>query len=522
MPGALRLLLLVAAAAGAATAAVTAGSAPDTAGAVRDLRTKEQRLYEIQLREAQWKVDVAQLDMETKLSDYEENKELFEQNIRPLDQLNQSQRAYLQAKLAYDKAMIDLEQTRLSFLRAATHISIVEAKKHRTPDGNRQVEITLENASNLRQALSLNPEKSPEEVRALLEIQNLKVSIQGPGGLVVGEPYEVEVPSLRLSERQRLTFRLLDDLDAVTVAVTTLEGQPSTYHIVLRKESLQDFPIINSVQFSQEGELNTRVRYDLILERLAEDVRTFRLAVVNLPAEISFAFLDQATNASLTQVKFSEEATRQQLELELQIPEKLSRSFIDRTLEFFVLVTDEEGFQHLGRLNRHFGSRPLELDSLRLVAGSRERFELIPRGKGALETVVANRFQEVKIGQEVTARVEVLNTGTLEVTEVHLILTPPLGWSCVTSPDTIDHIVPGEKEPVNIKLLPPDDLGVSEYDVRVEAAGYVGEERVEATEKDITVRVEARANLVRNALVIGGVILLVVGVAVGSIRVSRR
>ena len=51
----------------------------------KDLRTKEQRLYEIQLREAQWQVDNAKLDMEIKLSDYEGNKDLFEQHIRTLD-----------------------------------------------------------------------------------------------------------------------------------------------------------------------------------------------------------------------------------------------------------------------------------------------------------------------------------------------------------------------------------------------------------------------------------------------------
>ena len=53
----------------------------------KDLRTKEQRLYEIQLREAQWQVDNAKLDMETRLSDYKENKDLFDQRLRTLDEL---------------------------------------------------------------------------------------------------------------------------------------------------------------------------------------------------------------------------------------------------------------------------------------------------------------------------------------------------------------------------------------------------------------------------------------------------
>ncbi len=75
---------------------------------------------------------------------------------------------------------------------------------------------------------------------------------------------------------------------------------------------------------------------------------------------------------------------------------------------------------------------------------------------------------------------------------------------------------------MNITLTPPVDRGVSEYDVRIEAVGYEGEERIEAQEKDITIRVEERADVIRNALIIGAVIALVIGVAVASIKVSRR
>ena len=295
-----------------------------------------------------------------------------------------------------------------------------------------------------------------------------------------------------------------------------------THRIVLRKESLQDIPTINSVQFSQEGELNSSVRYDLILERLAEDEKTFRLAVVNLPAQIDFKFLDQATNASLTQVKFSEESTRQQLELEIEIPEKLNRAFVDQTIEFYVFITDQEGFKQIGDLNRKYGSKSKPLEAINTVKGNKERFELVPRGQGELETIIANRYQEVKIGEEVTVRVELLNPGTLEVEGVHLVLTPPLGWTYSATPDTIPKIEPADKEPINITLYPPDDLGVSEYDVRIEAVGFVGNEKIEAQEKDITVRVEARADIVTNALIIGFVIALVIGVAYGSIKASRR
>ena len=488
----------------------------------KDLRTKEQRLYEIQLREAQWQVDNAKLEMETQLSNYEENKDLFEQRIRTLDEVNRYQRDYQRARLAYDRAVIALEETQLSFLRQATHITILEAKKYRTPEGYRKVEITIANASNLDQAMSLNPDRTAAEVKALLEIQNVQVTIERNDNLIVGDPYEHLIPSLKLDEQVVLNFRLLSDLEAVTVALTAQNGDRDEFPIVLRKESLQDIPTINSVQFSQEGDLNSRVRYDLILERLAEDEKTFRLAVVNLPREIDFAFLDNATNASLTQLKFSEEVTRQQLELELQIPEKLSRRFVDQTVEFYVFITDQEGFLQISELNRKYGNKPMELEDINTVTGNKERFELIPRGKGALETIIANRYQEIKVDEQVTIRVDLLNTGTLEVEEAHLAILPPLGWTHSATPDTIALILPGEKEPITITLYPPEDMGVSEYDVRVEAAGFVGNEKVEAQEKDITIRVEARANILRNALIIGGVIALVVGVAITSIRVSRR
>jgi len=496
--------------------------AAQTESATKDLRTKEQRLYDIQLRRAQWSVDRARLEMDEKQSDYEDTKALYQKNIRTLEELNQDQRNYKTAEFEYHQAENALERERLSFLRKATHISVMEAKKYRTQEGYREIQITLKNNSNLNQAIALT-QKTSEEARGLLEVQNIRVSIKDNQNTLIAEPYETIVPSLKLYDEEKLTFRLLEDAEEAVVVLAMLSSEAEeTHRIVLRKESLQDIPTINSVQFSQEGELNSSVRYDLILERLAEDEKTFRLAVVNLPAQIDFKFLDQATNASLTQVKFSEESTRQQLELEIEIPEKLNRAFVDQTIEFYVFITDQEGFKQIGDLNRKYGSKSKPLEAINTVKGNKERFELVPRGQGELETIIANRYQEVKIGEEVTVRVELLNPGTLEVEGVHLVLTPPLGWTYSATPDTIPKIEPADKEPINITLYPPDDLGVSEYDVRIEAVGFVGNEKIEAQEKDITVRVEARADIVTNALIIGFVIALVIGVAYGSIKASRR
>lgn len=488
----------------------------------KDLRTKEQRLYDIQLRQGRLNVDKRELDMETKRSDFLAIQDLYEEKIETVERLNKARRELMAAEREYNEAQYELDRTRLEFLRDATHITIRQARKYRTLDGRRQVDITLMNASQLAQAMSLSPDRTEAEIRPLLEVQNMKVSLEDFGGTIIAQPYEQVVPALALGDSVQLTFRLLEDWDDVVVAMTYVDESEEDHYIILRRESTQDLPSINSVQFSQEADLNTRVNYDLILERLAEDEKTFRLALVNLPREITPAFVDPGTNASLTQVKFSEEVTRQQLELELQIPEKLSRRYVDQTIEFYVFITDTEGFARIGELNRSHSGGVIPLEEINAIPGNKERFELIPRGRAALETIIANRYQEIRTGEEVLVRVDLLNTGTLEVERVHVVLTPPLNWTWSSNPDTIDRILPGEKEPVNITLVPPEDIGVSEYDVRIEAAGYEGPELIEAQEKDITIRVEERAAVIRNALIIGAVIALVIGIAVGSIKVSRR
>ena len=512
--------LSVSAAAAASDSLLVAGAAADST--FTDLRTKEQRLYDIKLRRASWEVEQRRLEMTNKETEYDAISALFEEKIETLDRLNSSRRAFQLAEMRFQESSFEKERTRLEFLRDATHVAIVEARKYRTLGGRRQVDITLRNASQLDQAMSLNPDRDEAAVRPLLEIQGLRVSLTNTSGTIIAEPYESLVETLPLGDQVKLTFRLLDDDDELNVNLTFIDQYQEDRQIVLRRESTQDLPTVNSVQFSQEGNLNERIRYDLVLERLAEDEKTFRLALVNLPREITPAFMDPSTNASLTQVKFSEQVTRQQLELELQIPEKLSRHYVDKTLEFYVFVTDTEGFKRIGELNRTHGSEPIPLEEINTIPGSKELFELIPRGRGALETIIANRYQEIRSGEKVSVRVDLYNTGTLEVLKAHLVLTPPLDWTWSSQPDTINRLLPGEKEPVNITLVPPEEIGVSEYDVRIEAAGYEGEERIEAQEKDITIRIEERANVIRNALIIGTVIALVIGVAVGSIKVSRR
>ena len=284
------------------------------------------------------------------------------------------------------------------------------------------------------------------------------------------------IPSLKLGAQKTLTFRLLRDSPRVGVRMKFLDKE-RVMSIVLKKEALQDVPTINSAQFSQEGDLGTKVRFDIMLERLSEEEKTFRLVVINLPREIDYAFVDPNTDAKLSQVKFTEETPKQRLNLVLTIPEKLSRERVDRTIKLYVFVTEASELAAINALRKQHGDEPIPRDDVEKIKGNQVALELIPRGVGELELIISNRYQEIQMGQDVTIRVDIHNKGTMTVQNVKAVVDPPYEWQAEVSPILIKEVAPGEKSPVIIKMMPPQELSVGEYDVQVEAQGEVGNEK---------------------------------------------
>lgn len=487
----------------------------------RDLRTKEQRLYAIKVRNAQWEVERKELELKIHQGEYDEIRDLYAQHISTSDQLNQAQNAYQQAKLAYNQAALSLEETRLSFLRETTHISILEARKYRTSADRREVEITIENNSELAQALILNPQQTPEQIEALLSLQDLVISLKSPNGLVLAEPYQLQVPQLGLGERQTLKFALLEDCQAVVVSLQLPDGHTEDSYIALRRETLQNLPLITAPHFSREGELNSKVSYQLILERLGEDQATFHVAAVNLPGEISALFLDPATEAEVDQVKFGTQASRQQLTLELQLSENLSPRYLDQPLEFYVLALDQEAYQELAQQQRHYQDQPLPREVLATLKGSSAAFELVPRGTGELELLTESRTQEIEPGQTGRFAVQLANTGSLELRAVTLSTSLPTGWSAQVEPDTVSQLPAGERIRIDLSLHAPADLQ-GEYEFRLSASGLAGKHRIEAPEKALGLRVEAPVDWHRTLLLTGALALLLCGAIALSMRLRRR
>ena len=479
--------------------------------------TKEQKLSKLRLQEGLLLLAERRESLQSHREELQATRELFDQGFVALQKYNQTLNRFEQARLNFEDAEIRLEKVKLNLLKNATHIVVDQARKYKTADGKSMVDLTLGNESDIRDALLVDESLSEEELRILLKIENIYVSLRyGP---IVGEPYEVRIPSLAVGERHSLTFRLLADEKAVFVDLSYLDLKESK-PVILKKGSLQDLPSINSSQFSQEGELNQSVSFGLTLQRLSDDERNFALAAVGLPQRIDYSFNNGG--AKVNQVKFDENTSKVQLQLQLDIPEKLAERFIGRTRAFFALVTQPSEYAQINALRARYGDDPIPETDIEALKSNYVKLELIPKGIGELEVLVSNRYQEIKIDEELHIRVEFLNRGTVAVQNIKAVLDLPYDWEEEVDPTLIKILHPGGRAAVNITARPPYDIAVGDYEIGIEAQGQVGTENIESLEKNITVRVGARSNVAGNTILIGILVLLVCGIGLASVKISRR
>ncbi len=478
--------------------------------------TREQQLSKLQLEERFMQLEQRKASMETQRQELETTKDLFERQFVALQTYRETENSYKDAVLRYEQAEIMLEETKLDLLKNATRIVVRGARKYKTEDGRAIVDIVLENSAETRDALLVDPSLTEDELHTLLKVENIYVSLKyGP---VVGEPYEIHIPSLDVSERRTLTYRLLRDEEAVEVALTYLDLEESQV-VILRKGGQQELPSINSAQFSQTRELQETARFDLTLERLSDEERSFALAVVGLP-RIDYAFVDNG--ARVNQVKFDENKSKVVLALELEIPEKLDRRFVGRTRTFFALVTEPSEYGSINDLKARYGNDPVPEEEVKLLKSNYVKLELFPKGIGKLEVLVSNRYKEINVGEDLEIRVEFLNPGTVAVQNIKAALDVAYEWQAEAEPPLIKVLEPNERQMLLVKAQPPDDLAVGNYELGIEAQGQVGNENVESLEKNITIHVGARSNIAGNTILIGILVLLVFGIGLASIKISRR
>ena len=397
------------------------------------------------------------------------------------------------------------------------HISILSAKKFRV-DNQMMVTLQLKNTSTTE---AMPSDATPEEIAAANEIRSIYVSLLDvTDDTNIVKPYETKIPVLGYNEIEELTFQLQKDVESLKVSLKYPElPEPDTRLIYLQKESALDVVNVSSLRFSQEGNLGSSVTYDLTLDRLAETENTFQLRVINLLNRLSFEFQDPDTKSRQSQVKFTQEQSKRSLSLIVYLPEELDASYLDSTLEFYVAVLDETEADELGGVNNRLD---LPADRIAGIQGGVERFELIPKGVPEIEVFVPNAFQTIKIGEEVNMTATLKNIGTRDLVDIRMIIDVNTDWKYTVIPEVIGTLERNAETEIQLTLSPPADIGVGEYQAKLNAEVTVDNRKFEARDRSITVQIESQTQMSVTTLLFGALILLMIAIVVVTIRISRR
>lgn len=447
-------------------------------------------------------------------AEYERQQQLFEKGMITSLALEQSRARFADAEVNY-------QQSLLAVLFEEQHVSVVRAVKYQTADDSKHVRLTIVNTSGgtaeFQQLLGMDDEL----LRSLQPdvIHNVYVSVQNDDGAIISRPYEAKIGQLRFDEPVRLDFELLQDLDAVTIFLYYANGAQRHMKVFLEKDASVDRVAVQSEQFSQEVELGTSSAFDLTMELFSGTSNTFSLEVVNLPQQIGRFFKDPGSRVRLSQVKFTQGNRTKRAALEVSLPDRPSSNVLmDKPIPFYVLVLPRERVDDLTSLRERTWTEK-ELDGLEV---GYVRLELIPRGKGEITVRAPQLYHAIDVDDAVEMYVDLVNEGSNRLDNVELNVDLPFGWSKTVEPRVVPSLEINEEARVSFTFIPPEDVAVGKYQVRIRTSGLSNTEPVTAEDKTVTIEVKSKASLVSTLIVVVLLIGLVTGVVVFGIRLSRR
>jgi hypothetical protein len=483
--------------------------------------TEAQRLLELK------RLDLALKDSKAKR---DRAKLLYDQGLGP-------QADYEAAEIAYRQAQVDFQQAFLRLFAEAPRLDVVSAIKYQKPDGSRFVRVTVKNNSGVVLdyklfGISATDVQLPDQMK-MRELTEIRVSLkeaagipnptatttQGGGiipGAVISDPYSAYVPKLAVGEEKTLDFGLLKDVDALVVGLY-YNGREEDRQIYLQKDPSANIVSMSAEEVSLEADLGGQAMYNLHLEQFTKSANPFALLTLNLPQQIARDFMEPTSGSRLYQVRFPEGVTSQKLQIKLYLPDKVDdRIALDKPLTFWALVMDAAEAQQID-LSKNYSDAQAEA----LKCG-KVRLQLIPRGVGKIEVSAPSLYQEIRIGETVDLNLTVKNTGTRVVHNTHISTDNPLNWRTFVTPEAVPKLEPNEEEIVKLKVLPPSDVGVGDYEVKIKTDAISNNRKVPTQDQSDRIHVMAPPNVKATAALIGLLLALVGGIVVFGIKLTRR
>ncbi len=114
------------------------------------------------------------------------------------------------------------------------------------------------------------------------------------------------------------------------------------------------------------------------------------------------------------------------------------------------------------------------------------------------------------------------NTGTSALADVRFEINPSSpAWKFTLDPERVDWIKPGEKKEVTLTLTSDEPMEIGEYSLKIEASCELSGKPILA-EQNFRVNVQGQTDVTLAAIIMGVLLLIIVGIAVVGIRISRR
>lgn len=477
---------------------------------------EQRRLFEVRHR---------QMELREARQQLQRSEELFRQGLVPRTEMERLQ-------VAVERAQLNYQESLLSLLNMQPRLSVENAVKFQTPDGRKLVRLTVTNLTpsfDDSQFRLLSNFEGADPIPAALKTRNVQdvfISLKDPGGddpatgapprgTTIGLPYEVHLPSLGYRQSRTLTFQLLRDVGSVVVAMS-YKGQQRETDVQLQQADTGAVGL-TSTQVSQEADLGTQATFDLRLERSTVDSRSFQLRVLNLPRQIGYSFLDPATEARLSQINFPAGVTQQKLSLRLFLPERAGGEIrVDRPVEFWAVALAPEQAAAFAAERAY---APQEIAAARL--GSL-RLELIPRGVGRIEVSAASLYSEIVRGAQAETTITLRNTGTRRLDNVQVRAETPLSWRAEITPSLIQALDIHQERTLKLRLIPPDDVSVGDYEVRIKTESAAYDRPVPTEDKIFRVNVVGKSGIWTTLALLGSLFCLIAGIIGFGARLARR
>ncbi|MCP4633152.1 MAG: hypothetical protein GY855_09530 [candidate division Zixibacteria bacterium] len=456
----------------------------------------------------------AKESFEVARAEYDRQKKLFEKELITKVDLERARGSFADAEVNY-------QQSLLAVLFEEQFVSVQAAVKYHADDGTRHVRLTLANASGgseeFRKVLNIDDDLFKSLQPDI--VHNTYVSLLNDSNAIISQPYEAKITELRYGYPQTIDFKLLQDLDAVTVFIIYGNGNQRSMKILLQKDSSVNKVEIQSEQFSQEVVLGKIANYGLTLELFSGVENTFTLEVVNLPTDISHYFSNVDGNVRLRQVKFNESSRTKNAILRITLPDRASKQVkMDESIIFYALaIPDNKRADLSNKADHHWTEGELAELDIGYV-----KLELIPRGKGELIVHAPQLYHSILPDEVVEIALDLVNEGSRRLDHIEIKADPPLYWDKEIIPQNISTLEIGEETKVRLRFTPPPNTSIGKYEIRIQTSGLSSGLTVLGSDKIATVEIRSKTNIIGTVFIVLFILIIVGGIVFYGIRLSRK